>query len=57
MSTKYTKRSRISTFGGVYFLTYTVFDKNVSENLDLISSRDQGTGSGNREQGTGNREL
>ena len=61
MSTKYTKRSRIATFGGVCFLTFSDFGNLFGEHLDLISSRYQGSGirdqgSGIREQGSGIRE-
>ena len=63
-STKYTKRSRIATFGGVVFKILVI----LAIFLDFISSRyqgsgirDQGTGnevqgSGNRDQGTGIRD-
>ena len=54
MSTKYTKRSRIATFGGVCFLTFSDFGNLFGEHLDLISSRYQGPGI--RDQGSGIRD-
>ena len=61
MNTKYTKRSRVATFGRVRFLGFSDFGNIFGENLDVISSRYQVSGikdqgSWNREQGSGNRE-
>ena len=67
MSTKYTKRSRIATFGGKglffnFFVFLAIFWRKSGLNIfDVSGIRDQGLwirdqGSGIKDQGSGNRE-
>ena len=60
MSTKYTKRSRIATFGWFVFkllVIWAIFLEKIRKKyLQGAEIRDLESGSGIREQGTGNRE-